>query len=278
MDLPASPGKRWGCPPVIIVGAHRSGTTATAHALELLGLQIGQRLDSHREPKGLQALHEEYLRRFGATWHNPTAFLKSIQTPEGERQCADYLAGNLQNRFASIFGYRKNPNGLWRLARIRLGASWGWKEPRTTLFAPSWLELFPDARVVHVVRHPLAAATSIRQRELGFRAAGDPPRAGLDDLEYCLRLVLLYIEAGERLASRARNYRCVRFEEIQASRHKSLKELAGFCGLPITTAQLDRAASSIRPGISSPWRDLAAENADAIRGRYPVLARLGYEK
>ena len=48
-----------------------SGTTATAHALELLGLQIGQDLDSHREPRGLQKLHEDYLRKLGAAWYSP---------------------------------------------------------------------------------------------------------------------------------------------------------------------------------------------------------------
>ena len=32
-------------PPVLIVGAHRSGTSATAVALQSLGLLIGQRLD-----------------------------------------------------------------------------------------------------------------------------------------------------------------------------------------------------------------------------------------
>jgi Sulfotransferase family len=264
--------------PIIIVGAHRSGTTATARALELLGLQIGQRLDSHREPKGVQALHEEYLRRCGGTWYNPTPLLQSIQTPQGERQCAEYLADNLRNRFAYIFGYRKNPKGLWLSMRIKLGTPWGWKEPRTTLFAPSWLELFPDARVLHVIRHPLAAAMSIRQRELAFRAGGDPPNTRLDDLDYCLQLVLLYTEAGERLAGRARNYRRIHFEQIQANPGEALNELANFCGLHFTSARLAQAAASIRREIASPWRDVSADTARAFLSRYPALNRLGYEK
>jgi Sulfotransferase family len=262
----------------MIIGAHRSGTTATAQALKLLGLQIGQRLDSHCEPKGVRALHDEYLRRCDASWYNPAAFLKSIQTAQGERQCAEYLAGNLHNRFASVFGYRKNPKGLWLSMQIRNGGPWGWKEPRTTLFAPSWLKLFPDARVAHVIRHPLAAAMSIRQRELAFRAGGDPPKAGLDDLEYCLQLVLLYIEAGERLAARARNYQLIRFEEIQANAGESLKQLANLCGLRPSAAELARAASSIRPAIASPWLDIPDDTAHGLRSRYPVLARLGYDK
>src|SRR6266550_6658428 len=81
----------WQRKPIIIVGAHRSGTTATARALELLGLQIGQRLDSHRESKALQQLHENYLRQLGAAWHRPTPFLDWVQTPDGQRDCVEYM-------------------------------------------------------------------------------------------------------------------------------------------------------------------------------------------
>jgi hypothetical protein len=90
--------------PVIIIGAHRSGTSATAHALELLGLQIGQRLDSHRESKALQQLHEEYLRRVGASWHNPAPFLRALETAQGQRECLDYLRSNLDSHSGKIFG------------------------------------------------------------------------------------------------------------------------------------------------------------------------------
>ena len=139
-------------PPVLIIGAHRSGTTATARALELLGLQIGQHLDSHREPRPLQKLHEDYLRRTGGAWHNPQPFLKWIASEEGKQDCVAYLRSNVRRDFARIFGYRFNPKGLWLRARLNFGRQWGWKEPRTTLFAPAWLEIFPEARIVHVIR------------------------------------------------------------------------------------------------------------------------------
>src|SRR5438309_8678230 len=110
--------------PVIIIGAHRSGTTATAHALELLGLQIGQHLDSHREPRGLQKLHEQYLRKMGSSWHNPQAFVNSIETDQGKHDCVSYLKENLQRNFAGIFGYRRNPKGIWMRLRMKIGARW----------------------------------------------------------------------------------------------------------------------------------------------------------
>ncbi len=232
--------------PVLIVGAHRSGTTATARALELLGLQIGQHLDSHREPYGLQRVHEDYLRRVGAAWYEPEPFLGLIKTPEGRRSCRDYLSKYVRENFAKIFGYRNNLKGLWLKMRLKHGAPWGWKEPRTTLFLPAWLEVFPDARVIHVIRDPLTAAASIQRRELKFQAAGDVPSGKIDNLEYCVALVRTYVEAGERLTGSA-NYRNVRFEDIQADPSKLLAELGRFAGLGFAAAHLAGAAATIRP-------------------------------
>ena len=234
------------CPPVLIIGAHRSGTTATARALELIGLQIGQRLDSHREPRLLQKLHEDYLRRTGGAWHNPQPFLKWTETVEGKQDCVSYLRSNVRRDFARIFGYRFNPKGLWLRARLNFGSPWGWKEPRTTLFAPAWLEIFPGARIVNVIRDSQAAASSIRERELKFQAAGDPPTPNLSDLDYCRQLVQTYLTAGERFANSA-NYQWVQFEELQANPPAMLERLANFCGLRVTTRQLAIAAASIRP-------------------------------
>jgi len=233
-------------PPVLIIGAHRSGTTATARALELVVLQIGQHLDSHSEPRALQKLHEDYLRRVGAAWYNPQPFLKWIETPEGKLDCISYLRTNVGRDFARIFGYRFNPKGFWLRARLNFGAQWGWKEPRTTLFAPAWVEIFSGARIVHVVRDADAAASSIRERELKFQAAGDPPAPNLADLNYCRQLVQTYLVAGERLAD-STNYQQVQFEELQANPPAMLERSANFCGLRVTTRQLAAAAASIRP-------------------------------
>ena len=238
-------------PPVIIIGAHRSGTSATARALELIGLQIGQRLDSHRESKELQNFHEEYLRRVGASWHNPRPFLDRLHAAEGRRDCVKYLRSGIGARFGEIFGYRNNPKGMWLRLRLKLGMPWGWKEPRTTLFAPAWLEIFPDARILQVIRDPLAAGESIRERELKFQAAGDPPTPNLDNINYCRELVETYLRAGEELAN-SPNYQRLQFEQLQNNPPAMLEQLAKFCELQPGTGDLASAAASIRPARVRP--------------------------
>jgi Sulfotransferase family len=262
-------------PPVIIIGAHRSGTSATTHALQLLGLQIGQDLDNHYESRALQQAHEDYLRGVGAAWFEPAPFLNSLQSPVGRTRCVEYLKNIARENFMSILGYRKDLRGWWLRTAIVCGSPWGWKDPRATLFGPCWMDIFPNARVVHVVRHPVAAASSIRERELKF---GDKARdKRLRDFAFCLELALQYVEAGERVADRAKHFRRVRFEDVQADPKNTLKSVAEFCGLRFGNKELAKAADAIRPPNLPSWsQDLEKLYLDFI-AKYPRAAKLEYD-
>jgi hypothetical protein len=47
---------------------------------------------------------------------------------------------------------------------------WGWKDPRTSLTLPFWTGLFPRAKVLMVVRNPLAVYDSLRRRQFSSMA------------------------------------------------------------------------------------------------------------
>ena len=224
----------------------------------------------------MQRLHEQYLEKTRASWHQPEPFLQSVVTAEGARDCVAYLQDQAHRHFPHVLGYRNNLQGWWLRQRLRSGSAWGWKEPRTTLFVPFWLQIFPDALIVEIVRHPLAVAMSIRQRELKFRAKGDQPKAGLDQLDHCLRLALTYVEAGERVQNYTQNYRRVRFEEMQANAHKVLADLANFCQLRPTPARLTQAAASIKPENSEWRKSLPSEAARQLISSHPTVEKLGY--
>lgn len=269
-DFAALSGAR---PPVIIIGAHRSGTTATASALKLIGLQIGQRLDSHNESREMQQLHEGYLRELGAAWHNPAPFLASLRTAAGKTACVKYLTQNA-GKDLLVFGYQNGLTG-WRLKRrLRSGVPWGWKEPRTTLFAACWLELFPEARFLHVVRNPLAVAASIQKRELEFQAKGDAPSGRVHNFDYCLDLAMLYVETAEAVAEQARHYRRVKFEDLQANPVSELRGLATFCDIRFTDRQMQRAAETIRPTRKDKLQQVS--DKQSLLTKYPLAAKLGY--
>ena len=225
----------------------------------------------------MQRLHDQYLQGVGAAWHNPGPFLDWGSTAEGARHCVEYLQRQMGGKFDALLGYRNNLRGWWRRLRLRSGIAWGWKEPRTTLFAPFWLQFFPDALLLDVVRHPLAVAMSIRQRELKFRAAGDVPTPGLDQLDYCLRLALTYVEAGDRLAGRVPNYRRIHFETLQEDPETALGHLATFCHLQPTDAQIKKAARSIRPSSPPAWPGFSEQDEQKLRASQTMINKLGYE-
>ena len=260
-------------PPVIIIGAHRSGTTATARALRLLGLQLGESLDSHDEPREMQRLHETFLRELGAAWYNPAPFLAFLATSEGRPACAKYLRDRVK-RDLSIFGYGKGFNAWRHRRRLPRGVPWGWKEPRTTLFTSCWLRVFPEARFVHVVRNPLAVASSIQRRELQFQAKGDAPSGRAGDFNYCVDLAMMYVEAGEAVGAQTPYFYRVRFEDIQADPKAELTKLASFCDLNFTERQMRKAAATIRPMAVEQLGPLQ-EKLDLL-SRYPVATKLGY--
>jgi hypothetical protein len=260
--------------PVLVIGAHRSGTSATAEALRVLGLQLGQRLDSHSEPRRLQRLHEEYLHRVGGAWHNPKPLIDWLGTRRGERHCVTYLRNVVRRQFSATFGY-DGIRGLWPLNRIRTGGVWGWKEPRTTLFVPAWLKIFPDAKILHVVRHPLDVALSIQHRELQFREAGDPPSDQLDDLATCFDLALFYLERAETAAELTERFHRVRFEDLQANPAATLRTLAEFCEL--TPNRIGQAAAGIRPQKLGHSRDIPAQIARDLLARNPLPGQFGYD-
>jgi hypothetical protein len=151
---------------------------------------------------------------------------------------------------------------------------WGWKEPRTTLFAACWLALFPEARILHIVRNPLAVAASMQKRELEFQGRGDAPSGRVHDFNYCVELAMIYVEIGEALAGQAEHYHRVRFEDVQADPASELKAVARFCDLRYTDRQLRRAVATIRPN-----RPEVSQQINDKRGlltQYPLAAKLGY--
>lgn len=50
----------------------------------------------------------------------------------------------------------------------RLPVRWGWKDPKNTFTLPLWMELFPEAKVLHVKRHGVDVAYSLHTRYRSF--------------------------------------------------------------------------------------------------------------
>jgi hypothetical protein len=132
---------------------------------------------------------------------------------------------------------------------------WGWKLPETMLMLPQAVRAFPQARVVHLVRHPVTSAlrrthlTSRMNNPVGRAVLAAAYRAcGLDadnierDEPYIHNAVTWVYQVGGvldtlRSTSLTKGWLQLRYEEICANPVEAQKKLAAFLG---TAASMTR--------------------------------------
>jgi hypothetical protein len=158
-----TPAKSAGPPPrtaYLVLGMHRSGTSAVTQLLALAGCALPANLmpgDEHNakgyfEPWKIAVLNDERLRAGGSAWDDPFAY-PFRPLPQAEEAVWRGRAGQLFDEEFADAGFPLI------------------KDPRATVLAPFWLEVLAAKRVaarcVIPVRHPLAVAGSLARRD-GF--------------------------------------------------------------------------------------------------------------
>ncbi len=138
---------------IVILGMHRSGTSALTRALGLLGASLGpaEELGRNWESHAMRDPNDALLRAFGGGWDCPP------RLPEGwvRSDAARAVLPSARAAWAT-FG---NADVV------------AWKDPRTCITLPFWTELFAEPpAVIFVHRHPIEVADSLTERN-GFRRA-----------------------------------------------------------------------------------------------------------
>jgi hypothetical protein len=140
---------------VVVTGMGRSGTSAVAHALGLLGFDVGPfgasmaadefNATGYWEVPELSDFNDALLKRAGGSWSAPPRVVGSEPEP------GDPMAEAARERFAHCF-----PGS----------APWVWKDPRLCLTLPFWRQILdPPLAVVAMLRHPVAVAQSLAHRD-----------------------------------------------------------------------------------------------------------------
>jgi hypothetical protein len=138
--------------PVAIAGMHRAGTSMVARVLQICGLDLGgeanfappapDNTEGYWEDLRFVSLNDRILDAFGGAWDAPPAL------PDG--WVRDARLDGIRREAEAIAGGRPEP--------------WGWKDPRTSLTAAFWRDVWPALRFVVCVRNPLEVAASLRAR------------------------------------------------------------------------------------------------------------------
>ena len=139
--------------PVIVLGMHRSGTSAIARLVQELGMNVGTNLlpatdgnvYGHFEDAAFIRFHDELIKR---QYPKRAPFCEWL--PVEPAQVA-YTAGD-----------RVEAASIWETHRMTGGNAW--KDPRTSLFLDLWMETLPDARAIVCLRHPYQVHRSLLRR------------------------------------------------------------------------------------------------------------------
>lgn len=147
-------------PPTIIIGMSRSGTGILAKMLEDLGLFIGKSKDRNHEALFFIDLNMWLLEQSSGGLENPQSIKYILEDKEVRTLFAEFINHTMKTPKAiSYLGFKKY---LSHRTPANLDIPWGWKDPRNTFTLPFWLDIFPDAKVIHIYRHGVDVAHSLR--------------------------------------------------------------------------------------------------------------------
>jgi hypothetical protein len=155
-------GEGWNA--LIVLGMHRSGTSAMSGALAQLGVNFGDRL--YRPQKDVNEkgffehglivdLHDKLLQYLGSSWDDPRPLSEDIFLDDSALAPFRHrLTKMVQRDFAG-------------------SAIWGLKDPRISRLLPLWKMIFSElgiqSQYIIMVRSPLEVAASLFRRD-GFSA------------------------------------------------------------------------------------------------------------
>ncbi len=219
--------------PVIVIGMHRSGTSLVSRKLVEAGVLMGANLTGgHSESQFFLQLNKRLFALSHAEWDNPepVSWLMSdpalvdaaIDTLRAEADL-EHLTGHFDEGVSTSHPY---PTAL----------SWGWKDPRTSYTLPLWLRLFPNAKIVHVIRHGVDVAASLVTREQKRKFRFDSPARSVRCLEADRAFALWehYVQQCEtnlQLSAKTQSL-TLTYEDLLVSPIDTLSRLLNFVEVP----------------------------------------------
>lgn len=149
IERPGPLGRGDGTPPqAIVLGMHRSGTSALTGLLDWLGFHAGpddRLMGEYWEHQELHAIDEEILAVLGGSWDDALEI--------DPRRLGDAARARLLPRARAL------------VRQLDSYGPWVVKDPRLCLLLPFWRELLERPLCILVYRDPLSVARSLAHRD-----------------------------------------------------------------------------------------------------------------
>jgi hypothetical protein len=193
---------------VLILGMHRSGTSCLAGSLQQRGLYLGNvfkenphNRKGNRENARIMELNDCLLVYNKGSWDNPP---KSIVWDESLTKERDQIIDDFNNQQQSI---------------------WGFKDPRTLITLPFWMDNLKNCTFVGTFRNPISVSNSLKQRN------------GMS-IEHSLNLWILYNRKLLELHKKY-NFRLVSFDVTKDEYLTQIEKIVANLKMPVVDEKND---------------------------------------
>lgn len=236
--------------PLIILGMHRSGTSLAVRLLTGLGLHMGNHLSRDAEAIFFQKLNRYIFNVVGVKWGYIDPLVEAMQSEQFIEDQSQFLLHELfgtrrffsnEVKISEFFGPE-----VWDEFKQKKIDSWGWKDPRSTITFPIWLRIFPQAKVLHLLRNGIDVAISTHRRSLKQQRNFFKRTFPLDfepvtlDFHYCFDLWESYVAfvLANKFLIPGDHYLEIRYEDLLSEPERQLRLIADFAAFPIQDRQL----------------------------------------
>jgi hypothetical protein len=235
---------------VLVLGMHRSGTSAIARGLQMLGVHLGNNFlgakpdnpTGYWEDRNIYEINERLLAALGLKW-------ESIELIDDAR----WNGPEVEALLAEAVEYLRS--------QFLSHPLWGFKDPRTIRLLPFWQSalrrLDVDESYLVVLRNPRSVASSLFQRQ------GMVPVTA-----HLLWLAYMVPNLG-RIADRP--FVVSDYDIVMADPRRQLERIAQCLRLPLDAAGTEQFASAfLDPTLRHSYFDVSDVELDA---NLPLLAR-----
>lgn len=202
---------------LVVLGMHRSGTSAIAKAVECFGADLGSGLlpateenaKGYWEDADVVAINDKVLSYFGLEWDSLTALTEADLEDDGLAPCFELAVELLTKRFENL-------------------DFWAFKDPRTSRLLPFWIRVFEtlkiEASYVFAIRNPYDVYKSLEKRDNFSQTKAE----------------LLWLMHNLPNLSLTADQRCtyLAYERLLQSPESEMRRVAADLGLYVNEAQL----------------------------------------
>ena len=275
--------------PFVVIGMHRSGTSLVSRILDKSGILMGRDLQTDHESKFFIGLNKWIYENAGADWARPAAVEELIDYEPARNQVEEYLKTRIMSSSSKKFSGRAMKNGL-----LDLDCKWGWKDPRNGPALPLWKTIWPEMKVIHVIRHGVDVASSLHSRSLKnwvedesrfkkwmklykWKDSNSPIRRGqrAATLSHALEFWAEQMEVEKNVVKTCENILEIRYEELLVNPEIILKKIWSYIGIEINEELLMEIQEMVDSSRAFAFRNDQTLN-DFAKENIETLEKFGY--